>query len=150
MERSGAYATLLLQAKGLLEVESNNIANMANLCALVKETFGFWWVGYYINSDQELILGPFQGPVACTRIQKGRGVCGKSFQDAQSMIVDDVHQFPDHIACSAASNSEIVIPVIVNDKVVAILDIDSTKFSDFTDVDQKALEQLNDILAKQW
>ena len=124
------------------------VANMANMAALLHEAFGFWWTGFYRvdpESDQ-LVLGPFQGPVACTRINFGKGVCGTAWERAETVIVPDVHQFPGHIACSSASNSEIVIPVFQGNKVIAVLDIDSTEFNTFDQTDKEWLEKIVSLI----
>jgi len=138
------YQSLIPQIKGLLEGETDLVANMANVVAALKEQFGWLWVGFYVVKDEELVLAPFQGPVACTRIKKGRGVCGTSWAQAQMLIVPDVEKFPGHIACSSLSRSEIVLPVIRNNEVVAVLDADSAELNQFDTVDQQYLE---DILA---
>jgi len=140
--RADKYRDLLPQIKGLVTGEPNLVANLANVCAALKETFGFFWVGFYIVDDTQLVLGPFQGPIACTRIAYGKGVCGKSWELAQTVLVPDVNQFPGHIACSSASQSEIVVPVFKNGKVVAVLDVDSDSLDDFSAVDQTYLEEL--------
>lgn len=136
------YQLLLPQIKALLSGEPDLIANLANICAALKEQFNWLWVGFYIVKNNELVLGPFQGPVACTRIQKGRGVCGASWQQAQTLIVPDVEKFPGHIACSSLSKSEIVVPVIRNNIVVAVLDVDSELLNQFDTTDQYYLEQV--------
>ncbi|MFM2362479.1 MAG: hypothetical protein RLZZ316_1381 [Bacteroidota bacterium] len=136
------YQSLLPQIKGLLIGEPDLIANLANICAALKEQFNWLWVGFYIVKNNELVLGPFQGPVACTRIQKGRGVCGTSWQQAVTLIVPDVEKFPGHIACSSLSKSEIVVPVIRNGMVVAVLDVDSNLLNQFNATDQYYLEQV--------
>ena len=136
------YLSLLPQIKGLLEGESDVIANMANIAAAIKEQFGWLWVGFYIVKNNQLVLGPFQGPVACTRITLGRGVCGTSWQQKKTLIVPDVEKFPGHIACSNLSKSEIVVPLFVGTEVVAILDIDSSRLSDFDETDQQYLEEI--------
>lgn len=136
------YTGLIPQIAGLLTGESDLIANLANVAAALKEQFGWLWVGFYIVKQDELVLGPFQGPVACTRIKKGRGVCGTSWQQAKTLIVPDVEEFPGHIACSSLSKSEIVIPVIKKDEVVAVLDVDSEKYDLFDKTDQKYLEKI--------
>jgi L-methionine (R)-S-oxide reductase len=136
------YQSLLPQIKGLLSGEPDLIANLANICAALKEQFNWLWVGFYIVKKNELVLGPFQGPVACTRIQKGRGVCGTSWQQAATLIVPDVEKFPGHIACSSLSKSEIVVPLIRNDMVVAVLDVDSNLLNQFDATDQYYLEQV--------
>lgn len=141
------YATLLPQLKALTESESDVIANMANVSACIMDTFRFWWVGFYrvmdVDADsQQLVLGPFQGPLACTRIKKGRGVCGTAWEKAETIIVPDVELFPGHIACSSASRSEIVVPVIKDNEVVAVLDIDSENLNTFDETDKKWLEKV--------
>ncbi len=136
------YIGLIPQVKGLIEGENNAVANMANICAALKQTFGFFWVGFYLVDNNELVLGPFQGPVACTRIAKGRGVCGKSWEDEKSILVPNVDEFPGHIACSSDSKSEIVIPVFKENEVVAILDVDSELLNHFDDIDEKYLTDL--------
>ena len=122
--REEKYKSLVPQIQALLTGESDMIANMANISAALKEVFSFWWVGFYLVKNNELVLGPFQGPVACTRIALGKGVCGTSWKEAKTIIVADVDQFPGHIACSSASRSEIVVPVLKDGKVIAVLDVD--------------------------
>ena len=144
MNKADKYTTIFQTIQALVEGESDIIANMANMSALLHEEFGFWWTGFY-RVDQEsdlLVLGPFQGPVACTRIQFGKGVCGTAWERAETVIVPDVHQFPGHIACSSASNSEIVVPVFQGKKVIAVLDIDSTEFNTFDQTDKEWLEKI--------
>ena len=136
------YQSLLPQITGLLEGEPDLIANMANVAAALKEQFQWLWVGFYVVKNNELVLGPFQGPVACTRIQKGRGVCGTCWQQATTLIVPDVEKFPGHIACSSLSKSEIVVPVMKDGEVVAVLDADSEVHDSFDDVDKKYLEEI--------
>lgn len=136
------YEAILPQIRALIESEQDIIANLANITGALKEQFGWFWVGFYIVKQDELVLGPFQGPVACTRIRKGRGVCGSSWERATTIIVPDVEKFPGHIACSSLSKSEIVIPVIRNNIVVAILDIDSEVLNMFEDIDRIYLEAL--------
>lgn len=136
------YAELLPQIEALISIETDLTANLANIAAALKEQFKWWWVGFYLVKDNELVLGPFQGPVACTRIAKGKGVCGASWQGAQTIIVDDVEQFPGHIACSSLSRSEIVVPVIKNEEVVAVLDVDSEHLAHYDEVDRRWLEEL--------
>lgn len=136
------YATLLPQIKSVISNETDNIANMANVAACIKETFGFFWVGFYRVIDNELVLGPFQGPLACTRIKKGRGVCGTAWEKAATIIVPDVEEFPGHIACSSASKSEIVVPVIHDKCVLAVLDVDSDKLDTFDETDRYWLEKI--------
>ena len=141
------YQNLFPQIKSIVEDEKDTIANMANISACLYETFRFWWVGFYRVVGDELVLGPFQGPVACTRIMKGRGVCGTSWQREETVIVPDVDQFPGHIACSSASRSEIVVPVFHNGKVTAVLDIDSDVLDKFDDTDRLWLERIVSLLA---
>ena len=136
------YQTLLPQIKALLEGEPDLIANLANVCAALKEQFGWLWVGFYLVKNDELVLGPFQGPVACTRIKKGRGVCGSSWAQATTLIVPDVEKFPGHIACSSLSKSEIVIPLIDNNLVWGVLDVDSNELNEFDEIDQQYLEAI--------
>ncbi len=136
------YQTLLPQIKGLLEGEPDLVANLANICAALKEQFGWLWIGFYLVKSEELVLGPFQGPVACTRIKKGRGVCGSSWAEAKTLIVPDVEKFPGHIACSSLSRSEIVIPLIHNNEVWGVLDVDSADLDQFDETDQKYLEEI--------
>ena len=136
------YPSLIPQIKGLLEGEPDLIANLANVVAALKEQFGWLWVGFYLVRGEELVLGPFQGPVACTRIKKGRGVCGTSWQKAQTLIVPDVEKFPGHIACSSLSRSEIVVPAIRNGEVAAVLDVDSELLDQFDETDKKYLEEI--------
>ncbi|MEC5145438.1 GAF domain-containing protein [Chitinophaga sp. 212800010-3] len=136
------YQSLIPQIKGLLDGEPDLVANMANVAAALKEQFGWLWVGFYIVKGEELVLGPFQGPVACTRIRKGRGVCGTSWAQAATLIVPDVATFPGHIACSSLSQSEIVVPLIYNSEVKAILDVDSEHLAHFDATDQQYLEQI--------
>ena len=142
MPKQEKYQTLLPQIESLVAGETDAIANMANVAAALHEAFGFWWTGFYRVEGQQLVLGPFQGPVACTRIPYGKGVCGTAWQRAETVIVPNVHDFPGHIACSSASNSEIVVPVIRNNQVVAVLDIDSTDFAAFDDTDKHFLEKI--------
>lgn len=140
------YQTLLPQIKALLEGEPDLIANLANICAALKEQFGWFWVGFYLVKNDELVLGPFQGPVACTRIKKGRGVCGSSWAEAKTLIVPDVEKFPGHIACSSLSRSEIVIPLMQDNEVWGVLDVDSSELNEFDDTDQKYLEDILKLL----
>jgi L-methionine (R)-S-oxide reductase len=136
------YESLIPQIKGLLEGEPDLIANLANTVAALKEQFGWFWVGFYLVKKDELVLGPFQGPVACTRIRKGRGVCGSSWAQSKTLIVPDVEKFPGHIACSSLSKSEIVVPVIRNNEVIGVLDVDSDAYDQFDETDQRYLEQI--------
>lgn len=136
------YQALLPQIKALIEGEPDTIANLANISAALKEQFNWLWIGFYLVKNNELVLGPFQGPVACTRIKKGRGVCGTAWEKAATLVVPDVEKFPGHIACSSLSRSEIVLPVIHNEEVVAVLDVDSVLLNDFDDTDKKYLEEI--------
>ncbi len=137
---------LIPQIEGLLTGESDLVANLANVTAALKEQFGWLWVGFYIVKQDELVLGPFQGPAACTRIKKGRGVCGTSWQEEKTLIVADVEKFPGHIACSSLSKSEIVIPVMKGGEVVAVLDADSEKYDLFDKTDQQYFEKIAGLI----
>jgi len=141
-DKKTRYEELIPQIIGLIQGESDLIANLANISAALHEAMGFFWVGFYIVRENELVLGPFQGPVACTRIARGKGVCGAAWDEDRTIVVEDVDQFPGHIACSSASRSEIVIPVHRQGKVCMILDVDSDKLADFDDTDRTYLEQL--------
>ena len=136
------YQSVIPQIKALIEGEPDLIANLANIVAALKEQFAWLWVGFYLVKESQLVLAPFQGPVACTRIKKGRGVCGASWEKAQTIIVPDVEQFPGHIACSSKSRSEIVVPMIRDGKVVGVLDVDSENLSEYDETDQKYLEEI--------
>ncbi|MET3879418.1 MULTISPECIES: GAF domain-containing protein [Chitinophaga] len=136
------YTSLIPQIKGLLEGEPDLVANLGNVAAALKEQFGWLWVGFYLVKGEELVLGPFQGPVACTRIRKNKGVCGSSWAQAATLIVPDVEAFPGHIACSSLSKSEIVVPLIRNGEVKAILDVDSEQLAHFDATDQQYLEEI--------
>lgn len=140
--KAAQYESLLPQIQGLLAGEPDCIANLANVCAALREQFDWFWIGFYLVKQDELVLGPFQGPVACTRIQKGRGVCGKAWQDALTLIVPDVSKFPGHIACSTFSKSEIVVPIFKGNDVCAVLDIDHDQENYFDETDRYYLEQL--------
>ena len=140
------YQSIIPQIKGLLEGEPDLVANMANVVAALKEQFGWLWVGFYVVKNDDLVLAPFQGPVACTRIKKGRGVCGSSWAQATTLIVPDVEKFPGHIACSSLSKSEIVVPIIRNNEVVAILDVDSNEYDHFDTTDQQYLEEIISLI----
>jgi len=142
MTKEETYQTLLPQIQALVADETDTVANMANIAAALHEAFGFWWTGFYRVVGNELVLGPFQGPVACTRISFGRGVCGTAWERGETVIVPNVHEFPGHIACSAASNSEIVVPVRRNGQIVAVLDIDSAEYNTFDAIDKQYLEKL--------
>lgn len=141
------YIQLLPQLEVLVSGEPDLIANMANISSALKEVFNFWWVGFYIAKDNELVLGPFQGPIACTRISLGRGVCGASFMKQKTIIVPDVNEFPDHIACSSATKSEIVIPLFQNKTVIGVLDIDSQFLNYFDDIDKLHLEKVSKLFS---
>lgn len=144
--RQEQYESLLPQIKAVVEAETDLVANLANTCACLKEQFNWLWIGFYIVKNNELVLGPFQGPLACTRIKKGNGVCGTSWAKEKTLIVPDVNAFPGHIACSSLSLSEIVVPVIREGEVVAVLDVDSKKYNDFDETDRKYLEQVVALL----
>ena len=146
MNKIKRYELLYEQVKALINKENDDIANMANVAAIIHEAFNFWWTGFYRVIDKELVLGPFQGPVACTRIAYGRGVCGTAWKEEETIIVEDVHQFPGHIACSSASKSEIVVPIFKDNQVVAVLDIDSEKLATFDNIDKEWLEKLVELL----
>ena len=136
------YESLIPQIEGLLHGESDLIANLANIAAALKEQFGWLWTGFYLVKNNELVLGPFQGPVACTRIKKGRGVCGSSWATSKILIVGDVETFPGHIACSSLSRSEIVIPIMKDNEVVGVLDVDSSELNQFDETDAKYLQKI--------
>lgn len=140
------YESLLPQIEGLLQGEPDLVANLANVAAALKEQFGWFWVGFYLVKGDELVLGPFQGPVACTRIKKGRGVCGSSWAQAKTLIVPDVEKFPGHIACSSLSKSEIVVPILRGGEVLGVLDVDSAELDQFEETDQKYLEQIISLI----
>ena len=140
------YALLYKQIVALVEGENDSIANMANIAAMIHHTFGFWWTGFYRVMGDELVLGPFQGPLACSRIAYGRGVCGTAWKEQQTQVVPDVEQFPGHIACSSLSRSEIVVPVWSNGEIVAVLDIDSEHLAMFDTTDQEWLEKIVQLL----
>ena len=146
MTKEEQYNSLLLQAQGLLSGEADIISNMANLAALLHEGMGFWWTGFYRVQGDELLLGPFQGPIACTRIAYGRGVCGTAWKEQHTIVVPDVEKFPGHIACSAASRSEIVVPIWHNNKIIAVLDIDSREIGTFDEVDKEYLEKMASLI----
>jgi len=140
------YQALIPQINGLLEGETDLIANLANVAGALKEQFGWFWVGFYLVKGDELVLGPFQGPVACTRIKKGRGVCGSSWAQEKTLIVPDVEKFPGHIACSSLSKSEIVVPLLQEGIVHGVLDVDSDQLDQFDEIDQKYLEQIVQLI----
>ena len=142
MTKQEQYESILPQIEAVMDPNADIIANMANMAAMLHETFGFWWTGFYRVIGNELVLGPFQGPLACTRIAFGRGVCGNAWKERRTLVVPDVEQFPGHIACSSASKSEIVVPVFHNDEIIAVLDIDSDRLGTFDDTDAIYLERL--------
>lgn len=142
LSREEKYKQLLPQVNALLGGEDDLIANMANLSAILHEAFGFLWTGFYIWKDNSLVLGPFQGPIACTRINSGSGVCGTSYEKKQTIVVPNVDEFPGHIACSSLSKSEIVVPLIENDNCLGVLDIDSSQLANFDEIDAKYLEEM--------
>ncbi|MDP4655554.1 MAG: GAF domain-containing protein [Algoriphagus sp.] len=142
------YQALLPQVEALISGEQDLVANLANIAAALREAFGFFWVGFYVVQGQELVLGPFQGPIACTRIAYGRGVCGAAWKEQKTQLVPDVEAFPGHIACSSASKSEIVVPAFQNGEVFLVLDVDSDRLDDFDAVDQRYLEDMMGILEK--
>ncbi len=145
-DKDKKYSVLYDQIKALVECEDDIIADMANISSMIQQTFGFWWTGFYRVCGQELVLGPFQGPLACTRIKFGKGVCGTAWKEARTVIVPDVEEFPGHIACSSASRSEIVVPVFLGKEIMAVLDIDSTETDTFDETDRKWLEKIVSIL----
>ena len=140
------YALLHRQVAAVIDSENDSIANMANVAAMIHHTFGFWWTGFYRVIDGELVLGPFQGPLACSRIAYGRGVCGTAWKEATTQVVPDVEKFPGHIACSSASKSEIVVPLFKEEEVVAVLDIDSEHHATFDETDRQWLERIMELL----
>jgi L-methionine (R)-S-oxide reductase len=145
-EREEQYKSLVPQIKALLTGETDLIANLANISAALKEQFNFFWVGFYLIKNNELVLGPFQGPVACTRIAYNRGVCGAAWAKKETLIIPDVEEFPGHIACSSLSKSEIVIPLYVADKLVGVLDVDSDHINHFTTIDEKYLKEILSLI----
>jgi L-methionine (R)-S-oxide reductase len=146
VSKEDQYLSLIPQIKGLITGETDQIANLANIAAALKEQFNWFWVGFYLVKGEELVLGPFQGPVACTRIKKGRGVCGSSWEKSKVLIVPDVDEFPGHIACATASRSEIVLPLYNSTEIIGVLDVDSEHLSYFDEVDAKYLEQVLKLL----
>lgn len=140
------YQFIIPQIKALIADEPDLIANLANIVAALKEQFGWFWVGFYLVKNDELVLAPFQGPIACTRIRKGRGVCGSSWASGQTIIVPDVEKFPGHIACSSISKSEIVVPIVRNSVVIGVLDVDSSEYNQFDEIDQSYLEQIVNLI----
>ena len=147
MTKTEKYQELYKKIKAVVSDETDIIANMANTAALIHECFGFWWTGFYIVKDEQLVLGPFQGPVACTRISFGKGVCGSTWKRKETIIVPDVHEFPGHIACSSLSRSEIVVPIFRGRDVQAVLDIDSMELSTFDGTDKEWLEEIVRLLS---
>jgi len=141
-EKRAMYHSLIPQIKALVGSETDTIANLSSVSAALKEAFGFLWVGFYLVKSKELVLGPFQGPVACTRIQLGKGVCGTSWSTKQTLLVENVDEFPGHIACSSFSKSEIVVPLIKNSAVIGVLDIDSSDLATFDAIDEHELNEL--------
>lgn len=144
--KESQYINLLPQIEGLLTGETDLIANLANITGALKEQFNFFWVGFYLVKDNELVLGPFQGPVACTRIKKGRGVCGTAWEKEETIIVDDVEKFPGHIACSSLSKSEIVLPLFKSSSVIGVLDVDSSSLNSFDEIDKTYLQKIIDLI----
>jgi GAF domain-containing protein len=144
--KADKYQLLFDQIKALTEDETDTIANMANIASMIHQTFGFWWTGFYIVRDNQLVLGPFQGPVACTRIPFGKGVCGSAWKSQDTIVVPDVEEFPGHIACSSLSRSEIVVPIFDDNDVKAVLDIDSKELSTFDETDRLWLEKIVRLL----
>ena len=140
------YQTLLPQIKALVEGEHDQVANLSNIAAALKQTMDFFWVGFYLVKENQLVLGPFQGPIACTRIDLGKGVCGTAWKEKRTIVVPDVEKFPGHIACNSASKSEIVLPAFKNNAVALVLDVDSDTLNDFNSTDQLALEELMRII----
>lgn len=149
-DKTGKYQELVPQIEVLIEAESDLIANLANVAAALKFGIGFFWVGFYLVKDDELVLGPFQGPIACTRIRKGKGVCGTAWQKKEVLIVPNVDQFPGHITCSSESKSEIVLPIVKGDKVVAVMDVDSDQLNSFDEIDRQFLNRLCLTISNVW
>ena len=145
-DKEQRYKTLLPQIKSLVEGEPDLIANLSNIAGALKQTMNFFWVGFYLVKNSQLVLGPFQGPIACTRIDFGKGVCGTAWKGERTILVPDVEKFPGHIACSSASKSEIVLPAFKNQSVALVLDVDSDNLNDFDSIDQKALEEIMRII----
>ncbi len=145
-DRTIVYEEILPQIQQLIQNEPDLIANLANISAVLKESFNFFWVGFYLVQGDELVLGPFQGSLACTRIKKGRGVCGKAWETGQAILVPDVDLFPGHIACSSLSRSEIVVPILKNDDIIGVLDVDSDQINDFDQVDSLYLGKLAELI----
>ena len=147
MNKQEDYKLLISQVKAMVKDESDAVANMANVTALIQEAFHFWWTGFYRVIGEQLVLGPFQGPVACTRIGFGKGVCGTAWKEKKTFVVEDVEQFPGHIACSSESKSEIVVPLMKNGEVIGVLDIDSEHLATFDAMDQLWLEQIAEVVS---
>jgi GAF domain-containing protein len=147
-DKKEIYNTLIPQLEALVGDESDLIANLANIAAALKQSMNFFWVGFYLVKNDQLVLGPFQGPIACTRINLGKGVCGTSWKEQKTILVPNVDEFPGHIACSSASKSEIVLPAFNNGKVALVLDVDSDKLNDFDATDQQALEKVMRIIER--
>jgi GAF domain-containing protein len=149
-DRRAQYAELLPQLRGLISAEPDTVANLANITAALRQTFGFFWVGFYRVQDEQLVLGPFQGDIACTRIGYGQGVCGAAWAESTSQWVPDVEAFPGHIACSSASRSEVVVPIVIDDEVVGVLDVDSDRLDDFTEADIEGLQSVAQLCGEFW
>lgn len=147
-DKAERYKTLVPQIEALIAGEGDVVANLANIAAALKQSMNFFWVGFYIVRENQLVLGPFQGPIACTRINLGKGVCGTSWKEGKTIVVPNVDEFPGHIACSSASKSEIVLPAFKNGSVALVLDVDSDQLNDFDDTDAKALEQVMRIIER--
>ncbi len=147
-DKKEKYHSLLPQLEALINDEADLVANLSNIAAALKQTFGFFWVGFYIVKNDQLVLGPFQGPIACTRINFGKGVCGTSWKEQKTIVVPDVEQFPGHIACSSASKSEIVLPAFKENKVALVLDVDSDELNDFDNTDAEGLEKVMRLIEK--
>lgn len=147
-DKQQKYELLYRQIEAVVSGEKDTIANMANIATMIHSTFGFWWTGFYRVIDDELVLGPFQGPMACTRIGRGKGVCGTSWSEQRTIIVDDVDAFPGHIACSSESRSEIVVPIWRNENIIAVLDIDSSTLATFDSTDQEWLERIARLVGR--
>lgn len=147
-DKAERYKTLIPQIEALITGESDVVANLSNIAAALKQSMNFFWVGFYLVKENQLVLGPFQGPIACTRINLGKGVCGTSWKQGKTILVPNVDEFPGHIACSSASKSEIVLPAFKNGAVALVLDVDSDQLNDFDEVDAKALEQVMRIIER--
>jgi L-methionine (R)-S-oxide reductase len=147
-DKKDRYATLIPQIESLVEGEPDTVANLSNIAAALKQTMSFFWVGFYIVKNDQLVLGPFQGPIACTRINFGKGVCGTSWKEKKTILVPNVDEFPGHIACSSASKSEIVLPAFRNGEVALVLDVDSDVLNDFDETDRESLEKVMRIIEK--